>query len=669
MAKRGSKTVHGNGQDIFDFLKPEVDWTPPDLSSLPEWGDAKRVGIDVETRDDNLKSLGIGVRRGGQIVGISFTIEDGPSFYLPYRHLGGDNLPEDAVLRYMRAQATKFEGAYVGANLPYDMDYLWEEGIFSPNAKYYDVQVAEPLLDELKRSYSLAQIAIDHGIPGKDETQLEAAAKAYGVHPKSGLWQLPARFVGAYAEQDTKLPLEILRRQERKLVEQDLWNVWELESDVLPVLLKMRRRGVLIDQEQLEKVESYSYSEEVKALQVVKQETGHRIEVGDVYRAESYTPALRAIGIEPGKTSTKADRVDAALLGSSDHPVARALLTARKVNKLRSTFAKSIRRYMTNGRIHPTFTQIVRSSDFGKEDDTEGGRYGRLSSKDPNIQQQPSRDEFADMWRSIYIAEPGSVWGCLDYSQQEPRWTTHFADLMNLPKAHEAAEEYRTNPNADNHDMMAKLTGLPRKQAKSIYLGLCYGQGGGLLCTQLGLPTRFAWSHRLDGQFRIDYFDDYAQMRLAQGDEISPRWWKAAGQEGQLILDQFDEKAPFIRKLAKIASGKAKRLGVIKTVSGRKLRFPRSETGEFDWTHKALNRLIQGSAADQTKRAMVLLDREMPNTFIQMQVHDEIDGSFSSVKEARQAAEIMRDAWPNTRVPFRVDIEMGPSWGQIKEIE
>lgn len=657
------------GQTPFSFMLPDVTWQPPDMGTLQEWGDARRVGIDVETRDDHLRTLGIGVRRGGYIVGISITIEDGPSYYLPIRHRGGDNLPEDAVLRYMREQAKKFRGAYVGANLPYDMDYLWQEGIVSTEASYKDVQVADPLINELQKSYSLKNIAERWGLPAKDETALEHAAKAYNVHPKQGLWMLPARFVGAYAEQDTKLPLQILRRQERALENRELMDVWKLECDVLPVLLKYRRRGVLIDQEKLEYIETWSINEEKKALQLVKEETGHSIDLGDVYRAESFTPALRAIGIEPGQTSTRADKVDAQLLGSSDHPVAAALLRARKVNKLRSTFAASIRRYMVDGRIHPTFNQIVRESDFGKEDETEGGRFGRLSSKDPNIQQQPSRDEFAKMWRSIYIAEPGKIWGCLDYSQQEPRWTTHWAVKSKIPSANAAAHEYRTNPNADNHDMMAKLTGLPRKQAKTVYLGICYGMGGGRLCDSLGLPKRYAWSHKLDGDFRIDYFETFQEMRQAQLDakDYAPRWWQAAGEEGQRILDQFDNNAPYVSELAKKAKYKAQKVGMIRTASGRLLNFP-EENGQYQWVHKALNRLIQGSAADQTKRAMVLIDQLMPDTFIQMQVHDEIDGSFVDVEEARRVAKIMSEAWPDTEVPFRVDIEMGDNWGEIKEI-
>lgn len=681
-------------------------WELPDINSLADWGSARRVGIDVETRDDNLRELGIGVRRGGYVVGISISIEHGPTYYLPIRHQLGQNLPEDQVLRYMRDNAKRFTGAYVGANLSYDLDYLWELGIYSPEAKYLDVQVADPLIWELHKNYSLKHIAERYGLPGKDEAALEKAAKMFGVHPKSGLWKLPPEYVGAYAEQDTKLPLQLMRRMEGKIEDEGVEDVWKLECDVLPVLVKLRRRGVRIDIERLARIREWSKMEEQVELDFIKRETGVSIGLDRIHRSDAVIPVLNKIGVSTqrltGYAKPKDDKgdeiedaeeqpvytqaVDAILFKSANHPVTKSIQRARKLGKLRNTFATSVERYMVNGRLHCTFNQVVRSADFGKDTDTEGGRFGRLSCKDPNLQQQPARDEFAKEWRAIYIPEEGSIWGCLDYSQQEPRWTTHWSALLNLERAEEAANEYRTNPKADNHDMMAKLTGLPRKSAKTIYLGLCYGQGGARLCGDLGLPTEHCIAYRDQaGEYQMEFVPDrwVAKDRmheLARSGAVIQNNWPSAGPEGRSILEQFDQKAPFIKQLAKIAQRRAEKNGFIKSASGRKLHFPQIEPGQyeggrskkgqrFDYTHKALNRLIQGSAADQTKRAMVLIDREMPNSFLQLQVHDEMDGSFGSTAEMKQMAGIMRDAWPDTLVPFRVDIEAGPSWGEIKDIE
>ena len=644
----------------MQMFEPEANWSPPRMDELPDWSEAKRIGIDIETCDPQLKQLGIGVRRDGFIAGVSFTIEDHRSFYLPIGHKLGDNLDPDKVMAYLRDNAKAFRGTYVGANLPYDLDYLWEQGVYSPEATYKDVQIADPLIYELHNSYSLDNIAKRHELPGKQEEALKHAAKIYRADPKRELWKLPAKHVGEYAEADSWLPLQIMRRQERMIDERDLWDVWNLECQVLPILVKLRRRGVRIDEQKLSEIEQWSHDQEQESLSRIRHYTGVNINMGDVWKPEQLLPALEYIGVEVAKTSTGAPNIDQPLLSTIDHPVAEAMLWARKTNKLRTTFAASVRRHMINGRIHCTFNQIAFENEKGEQ---RGARFGRLSSVDPNLQQQPARDEFAKMWRSIYLPEPGKIWACLDYSQQEPRWTTHFAAELNLDRAREAAKAYHDNPDLDNHQFMSDLTGLERKQAKDIYLGLCYGEGGAKLCRDLSLPTRWALSYRQNGRKKIEYFetqDDAFRYRQEIQDGFV---FEAAGEEGQQILNQFDERAPFIRELSRRASERAAARGFIITAGGRQLHFPQRENGSYDWTHKALNRLIQGTSADQTKKALVALDRE--NYYVQLQVHDELDSSMESRSEAKQAAAIMQDVM-KAHVPFKVDVECGPNWGEIE---
>lgn len=646
------------------LFEPESAWRPPALIDLPSWSGARRVALDTETRDHHLKELGIGVRRGGYITGISFAIEDGPSHYLPIRHEGGDNLDERGVLSYVGEQLRGFQGDIVGANLAYDLDYLLEEGIeFNSEIKFRDVQVADPLIYELHDKFSLQAIAERQGLPGKQEDKLREAARAFGVDPKNGMWRLPARYVGEYAEGDATLPLLILRRQERMIEDQELWDIWNLETSVLPVLVRMRRRGVAVDMERLRAIEEWSLTEEAEALRRVEHESGVRVAIGDVWKAGAIAPALEAIGIRLTKTSTGQPQIDKDVLSGVNHPVADALAWARKVNKLRTTFAASVRRYETKGRIHCTYNQIAREDEKG---DMKGARYGRLSCVDPNLQQQPSRDEFAARWRSIYRPDEGMLWCTNDYSQQEPRWTTHFAAVMGLERAREAAQAYHDDPTLDNHQFMAELTGLPRKYAKCVYLGVCYGEGGAKLCRDLDLPTRWALAGKWSGGKReLDFFPTKEETLAARHERGSGYMFEAAGEEGQVILDTFDARAPFIKKLAKEAEAQAKSRGYVKTVAGRRLRFPQRADGSFDWAHKALNRVIQGSSADQTKEALVELDRQGYN--IQLQVHDEIDCSVASVEEGKAIASVMRTV-RLAEVPFRVDTEIGPSWGEAKEI-
>jgi DNA polymerase I-like protein with 3'-5' exonuclease and polymerase domains len=573
---------------------------------------------------------------------VSIALEDGPAYYYPVRH-AGDNLPEEQVFAYLRDEASRYEGIICGANLQYDLDYLAQVGIDFPNVSFFrDCQIADPLICELHDTYSLDAIAQRWGMPGKDEQVLKEAASSWGIDPKVDMWKLPARYVGEYAIQDAILPLKLLRRQEREIEEQDIWDVYDLESRVLPILLKMRRRGVRVDRNRLQTIEDWSEQEEKAVLQQVRDLSGVEIPVGGVWKADIVARALEAVGISVNRTAkTKQPMVDKHLLGNATHPIGQLIERARKVNKLRTTFAASVREHLIGDRIHCSFHQLRMTRDDGTG---KGARFGRLSCTDPNLQQQPSRDDFAKMWRSIYVPDDDGMFASCDYSQQEPRMLVHFAETSGCPGALRAGDTYRRDPDADNHTMMARMiyryaedqepSKTHRTNAKIIFLGLCYAMGGAKLATGLGLPTK--------------------PMKLKDGRTI-----EVAGDEAQKILDQFHREVPFVRSLAKLCEDRAKSRGFIRTLSGRKCRFPEGENG-FDWCHKALNRLIQGSAADQTKMAMVALDAAGHK--IQLQIHDEINLTVQERKQAEEVGEIMRTC-VKLSVPSKVDVEVGPNWG------
>lgn len=641
---------------MFD---PRSSWLPP--KNLPRWDGARRVAIDVETRDEKLKTLGPGVRRGAYIVGVAVAIEDGPSMYLPIRHAAGDNLPEEAVLEYLRTEAAGFMGDVVGANLQYDLDFLAEAGVAFRRPRFFRdcIKVAEPLIDELQDDYSLDGVAARYAIPGKDEAGLREAARAWGLDPKAELWKLPARHVGAYAEQDVRLPLRLLRLQERRIEEQDLWRVYDLESRVLPVLVKLRRRGVRINVAKLEEVRRWSEAEEAKALDEVCARSGVRVEIGKVWLPEPAQRLLAALGVTPPKTKTGKPSAKRDVFEAIAHPAARAFVRARKCNKVRTSFVASIERHMVNGRIHCTFNQMRGESMGG--DDSDGAAYGRLSAVLPNLQQQPARDpEIGPMWRSIYVPEEGLLWAACDYSGQEPRMTVHYASRVKCPGGPEMAARYVANPDLDLHQATADLC-FPdledrkraRSNAKAIFLGLCYGMGGGKLCRQLGLPLLGEAETR-----------ERREKLIAKG--VLPRSKSAglqfAGPEGQALIDKFHAMVPFVRDLARKAQDKAEKVGYVRTLSGRRCRF-RYVDGHLDESHKALNRIIQGSSADQTKTAMVEADRA--GFWLQLQIHDELDLSVRDRAEAEALAELMRTCVP-LDVPSKVDVEIGPSWGEAK---
>ncbi len=635
------------------LFQPNTVWSPPKISELPRWGDAKRVSIDVETNDKTLTTLGPGVRRGGYICGYCVAIEDGPSFYLPVRHAHGDNLDQQHVEQYMIDNAKVFTGDVVGANLAYDLDYLWEKSILFPKVhRYLDVQIAEPLIDEMQFRYNLETIAERHGLPGKDESVLREAAAAYYVDAKKGLWQLPGRFAVQYGKQDGELPLAILRRQERIIEERGLQSIWDLESRLTPVLVRMRRRGVLVDLKRLEWIEDWSLAEQKKLHKKIKEESGVALDLDDVNNAGAIYPVLKDHA-KIGKCANGTWNIDDKLLKAMKNPLGEAIRRAKKFHKLRNTFAASVRRYLTNGRIHGSFKQLI--GEGNSQDDEKGGRYGRLSMTDPNLQQQPSKDEEYDdkqeknllgpddfhmgkVWRSIYIPEPGMKWAACDYSGQEPRMIVHYAAMARCTGADEMVAAYIENPDLDLHQKTATLAGIKRKPAKIIFLGVAYGMGEAKLCHGLNYPTKWEYVERMQKMI------------------------EKAGPEGKAFLNRYNEMVPFLIELRKKCEKQAGKNGFIKTILGRQLHFPKKKDGTegYDWLHKALNRLVQGSAADQTKLACVIMDEQGMTP--QLQVHDEIDDSVWDEADAERRAKIMRECVP-LKVPTKVDVELGDSWG------
>jgi DNA polymerase I-like protein with 3'-5' exonuclease and polymerase domains len=620
-----------------DEMLPATSWKPPRLADLPSWVDAKRVAVDVETKDPEIKVLGPGVRRpGNRVVGVSFAIEDGPEFYLAISHEGGDNCEGD-VWAYLRDQIKNFNGVLVGNGIGYDLDWMTENKCDVLSKRIMDVQVADPLINELHMSYNLDALCARHGLSGKDESILRQAAGAYRIDPKKELWKLPARYVGQYGAMDARRPLQVLRRQEIAMQKEGVESIWELEQKVTPILVKMRRRGVRVDVNRILAIERMSMMTEATCLAKVKSMTGVQIAVGNVWKNEELAAALKAKGYQvPLTPKTQKASIDKAYLNKCGE-LGRELMRAREWNKLRTTFAAQVKRALIGDRVHVTFNQL-------KSNDDEGGgrgvRYGRFSSSDFNIQQQPIRhDEFGEMWRRVFIADHDARWACSDWSQQEPRIGVHYAELLGLPGAKDFGDEYRRNPGLDIHQKLADLSGIERKIVKNYVNGRLYGMGDAKLCRAIGKPTMIK--------------------------EIRGEKREVAGPEGQAIIDQFNKFAPWVVGLTRAAADAAKKNGHVWTIMRRKCHFPRKGDGTVDWEHKAFNRVGQGSAADQMKATLVAADAEgIP---IQMAVHDEFDMSFDDIGVAKRLKELQMNV-VKFSVPMKVDLEVGESWGELEKV-
>jgi DNA polymerase I-like protein with 3'-5' exonuclease and polymerase domains len=638
------------------LMAPPITWEATPVSQLPTWTDAKRVCLDLECRDDDLYELGPGVRRGGYVCGIAFAIEDGPAHYLPVRHQGGGNLDPAHVWPYLRDQAAGFSGEVVLNGGSYDLDYFWENKIEFPKVRWFrDVQNAEPILDELQRTYNLDAICARRGLPGKDERELREHAAAWGIDPKRGLWRLHAGCVGRYGIGDVRAPLALLRRQEREIEEQELGETYDLESRVLPALVRMTRRGLRIDLDEMDRVEAWAKERLQNYIDQIYHLTGVR--VGSISNARELYPALKKRGLDVptpihGGTGKATPSITKLWLQQQTDEVAKAVISGREFAKLLGTYVAGFRKHLVGDRIHPSFKQGRGASDEDEDEDDEGGaRFGRCSAKHPNIQAQMKRSpEIQKKWRKVIVPDEGAQLYRADASHQEPRFTVHYAELCRLPGARKAGDAFRAAPSTfDPYQLIVELCKRPedtdlkklRDVLKEVYLGRCYGMGGGKMARKLRLPTEWKTNARTGYTY------------------------EGAGPEAQEIIDRFDRGVPYVKALARMCSKSAKAKKYILAYGNRRVRFELDENGEIRDEHKSLNKLIQGSSATQTKRALVALDDE--NFPLQLTVHDEFNYSGTSDEEARRMGEIMCDV-VELSVPRRADVERGRSYGEMEKL-
>jgi len=405
---------------------------------------------------------------------------------------------------------------------------------------------------------------------------------------------------------------------------QDLQQIWKLETDLLPVMLAMRQKGIRIDEEKLKECEHYFLNAENNALLYIHETTDFDL-TDQLWIAESLAEVLRKLKIEfPLTEKTKKPSIKSDWLKNIDHPVTQTMARARRFNKARTTFCESIKRHMTYGKIHPNFNQLR----------GEGGGTvtGRLSCNNPNIQQQPIRDkEIGRMFRSIYLPDEDYQYGRFDYKEQEPKIALHYAVLSKLPGTQNLLEKHAKNPDIDSYGLISHE--IERDICKTVYLAMLYGAGGVKICEQLKLPT----AYREDRRGSL---------------------YECAGPEAQGIIDNFERGAPYIIELIKKVTRSARSKGYVKTILGRRCRFP-----DLDWVYKATNRLIQGSAADQMKKA--LIDLHAAGYTPHLQVHDEVGISINNDKQAVEIKNIMEQS-VELKIPALVDYTLGANWGECK---
>jgi DNA polymerase I-like protein with 3'-5' exonuclease and polymerase domains len=411
-----------------------------------------------------------------------------------------------------------------------------------------------------------------------------------------------------------------------------------LETELQPILIEMREHGIKVDVSKADSLKKNFIQEENKRLKQIKDMSGHDVEI---WAAVSVAKAFDALKIPYERTAkTKAPSFTTNWLHNCPHPLAKLIRETREMNKFHSTFIDSILRYEHKGRIHAEINQL--KSDSG------GTATGRLSMSNPNLQQIPARNkEFGKHIRALFLPDEGKKWGSFDYSQQEPRLVVHYASSVDqgFEGSYELLKAYE-NDNADFHQVVAEMADIPRSQAKTINLGMFYGMGKAKLSAELGIDI----------------------------------------EQAKAILNAYNERVPFVKMLSNRCMTTADKKGCVVTIKGRHCRFDRWEPKTFGihksmtrqeaeskyergsikraMTYKALNRLIQGSAADQTKQAMINCYNTGHRPLLQ--IHDELCFNISKetdIEEIKQQMEHCLDDVP-LKVPSKVDLAMGINWGE-----
>lgn len=671
------------------LFTPSSDWLSP--SELPDLRGIKRIALDRETKDD-----GLAMKRGpgwawgaGHVCGVSVAWREGTagesavnagtmrSFYAPIRHPDTPGcFDKDAVARW-EIDHQRAGVKFVMQQAPYDVGFGFSDmGVPCPPLVDDSICMAY-MVDENRPSYDMDSLCKWRGLPGKDESLLREALSAYGwpsdgKEAKNNLWRLPARYVGPYAEVDAVRTLELAESLDPEINAQGVRQAYDLEMALLPLVHEMRRRGIRVDLDAAEVAYVKFKKQSAAALEELGRKLGKNVTIDDV---RSYAwlemmhmdcgvrfPRAWAPGDQPGKENTGRGIFDANVwMKNSEHWLPQLIVKARSREDAAEKFIKNyIIGFANNGRLHASINQF--KSEEG------GTRTYRFSYAEPPLQQMPARDDdIADDVRGCFLPEDGEFWLREDVSQQEVRLDVHFAEVLGLRRGKEAADRYRNDPMTDFHRMVADWTGMERDgRLKAITFMKSYGAG---------VPKLAAAINKSE-------------------------------EETQAFVAVYDRELPFMKELEQRAQSKAERSGFIRLLDGARIHYDNWEPtwlsreerdrgrfsgGKYKMTdcsleeararvidkdhpwfgkrlrrarcRKAMSGLIQGSAARQTKRWMKLCwdAGHVP----MIQIHDELGFSMSEDKSA-EIAQLLKDAFPELRVPFQVGIGWGDSWGDAQ---
>lgn len=595
------------------------------------------VVVDIETKDPNLIEKGPGAcRNDGYICGVGVGAEIEGKFvgeYYPIKHPDTTTDEREKNTKILKALLA-VKNKKLGTNIAYDLEWLLASGFGVNYTALHDIQYVEPLLDEYARSYSLENLAKKYGVGEKKIDLIGEYCSSHNFkgEPRQHIWKMPSTVVAPYVMGDLHLPIEIFKKQRIELERQKLYDLYRMETKLIPVLLKMRKNGVRIDLAKLKSTAMRVTEQAFLLKNEIFEWAGKEFNIGSssqlaaildkkgiVYPRREPTELMKQNGKEGNPKLDKA-----ALIKMQAHDdIFSTILKYRHYETLINMFLHPYLEFQHEGRLFGTFHPL-KSDDYGTV-------AGRFSASKPNLQQVSAIDEAAGdeedalkgkILRELFIPEEGKTWAKLDYSQIEYRIMAHYAKGA---AAEALRHKYNTDPDTDMHQVIVEAANVERRTAKRLNFGGAYG---------MGIETaanKFGWTML----------------------------------EAEKFMNSYHTAAPYVKLTRNAVSSTAQRRGYIFTLLGRKARTHPSRK-----LHSMFNRLIQGTAADIMKKAMV--DADEKGLFeildLHLTVHDELDVSFDPNKkidvEALQELKETMEKTVSLSVPIKVDCHTGRNWAE-----
>ena len=666
----------------------------PELSDL-DLTDIEIAAVDLETWDPDLKTKGSGAitsdGKNSYVVGIAIATRK-QTLYFPIRHKYKSQ-QIDPKLTWRVLNKNLFQNPNIKKvfhNAMYDVCWIRAETGLMPQGLLLDTMVAASLIDENRLRYSLDSLAKDYLQETKYKYDLKEKSEAspyFITDPMSNMHKLPYELVKDYAEQDVNLTLKLWNLFEKKIKAplytndkgevKSLSNIFNLETDLFPCLVEMRFKGVRIDVEKAKQVGIKLKKRSDNIIKIIKKRTGIKI---DMWAAASIKKLLDKLKIKDYEETPKSKmpQLPKDYLQTHENRFLRFIAKARECDKAQNAFIEGLLKYVHKGRIHAEINQI--RSEF------KGTVTGRFSMSNPNLQQIPAKGLIGKKMRELFLPEEGHRWGSFDYSQQEPRLVVHYALKNKLPGADILGDAYNKDPATDFHKIVAEMAGITRTTAKTINLGLFYGMGKLKLAAQLNLDKDEARKLFNNYHSKVPFVRNLSQglqdfgvktqliytledrfCRFNKWEPKDKKWnnkkriFTITRKEGE---EWIEKAVPILTREEAEKDYHSERAKSIEASDPQLLEFEGRYQPAF--TYKALNKLIQGSAADTIKKAMVLLFKA--GIIPQIQIHDELCISIKSKEEAVKVKNIMENA-VRLAVPNKVDYAVGLNWGNIKQEE